>query len=77
MGVVRKPDGRPQVLPSEIEALAQAHGLTIPEAEVLSYRVSGQGQDLTAAVGAIKAARVVYRATGDQIPATAENHPLQ
>lgn len=77
MGVVRKPDGSPQVLPSEIESLAQVHGLTIPEAEVLSYRVSGQGQDLNAAVGAIKAERVEYRQAYEQVPATAENHPLQ
>lgn len=76
MGAVRNPDGSRQILPSEIESLAQVHNLTIPEAEVLSYRVSGEGQPLNAAVAAIKAARVEYRQSYEAVPATAENHPL-
>lgn len=77
MGPLRHhPDGRRVILPSEIESLAQVHGLTIPEAEILSYRAHVSGQDPATVAAAIKSERVVYRQSYDQLETTAENHPL-
>lgn len=75
MGAVRQPDGRPQVLPSDIDSLVTSHGLTVPEAEKVAAQLP-TGTDLDALVASTKAARVAYRPTYFQVPATAENHPL-
>lgn len=66
--VGKNSNGDPTLYPSDVAAVTTAHGLTVPEAE--EHILSGTSPD------ELKARRVLYRSSYDQIPATAENHPL-
>lgn len=64
----RNSRGEPTLYPSEVAGVASAHGLTVPEAE--EHLLEGTSPD------DLKARRVLYRQSYEQVPATAENHPL-
>lgn len=60
--------GEPTIYPSDVASVTASHGLTVPEAE--EHLVHGTSPE------ELKGRRVLYRQSYDQIPATAENHPL-
>lgn len=63
--------GEPTMYPSDIEGYQTQYGLTATEAETLWTRSVRDGEDAQTVVDELKGARVVYRQTYEQIPATA------
>lgn len=57
--------GEPTVYPSDVEAVARQHNLTTPEAEQLLT----EGNVTAERAAELKAGRVVYRVTYEQVPA--------
>lgn len=68
-------EGEPVLYSSDVEMLAQAHNLTIPEAEDVWRRSVEGSESEEAAVAAVKGGRVVYRPRYEAVSPTV-SHPL-